>query len=194
MRDRMERLVLLPFAVGCMSESSVGVASPPARRSARAPGLRSPPIKREESDEETSSEEGTKNSASSLALPKPNISTGIHKMFKGFKNFSHLFVYKEDMEEEEMEIQIGLPTDVKHVTHIGWDGCAANPDLPMKAHTWDSFFIDPALLQNSDLCEHIPSPFPTACGLEQLESRSESKQDAKTANMEPHSDPVPLKG
>lgn len=33
-------------------------------------------------------------------------------------------VYKEEMEdeEEEKEMEIGYPTDVKHVTHIGWDG------------------------------------------------------------------------
>lgn len=24
--------------------------------------------------------------------------------------------------EKEPEIEIGLPTDVKHVAHIGWDG------------------------------------------------------------------------
>ena len=28
-------------------------------------------------------------------------------------------VYEEEIEELDMEI--GLPTDVKHVTHIGWD-------------------------------------------------------------------------
>lgn len=36
MRDRMERFVLLPFSVGCVSESSVAVAvqrQPPQRRS-----------------------------------------------------------------------------------------------------------------------------------------------------------------
>lgn len=33
-------------------------------------------------------------------------------------------VYKEEMEqmEKEMEMEIGFPTDVKHVTHIGLDG------------------------------------------------------------------------
>lgn len=25
-------------------------------------------------------------------------------------------------EEEEKEMEIGYPTDVKHLTHIGWDG------------------------------------------------------------------------
>lgn len=34
-------------------------------------------------------------------------------------------MYKEDDEEEEekeREMEIGVPTDVKHITHIGWDG------------------------------------------------------------------------
>ncbi|GAB4826629.1 hypothetical protein Ancab_033524 [Ancistrocladus abbreviatus] len=35
---------------------------------------------------------------------------------KGFKYISHLFVVKE------REMEIGYPTDVKHVAHIGWDG------------------------------------------------------------------------
>lgn len=29
-------------------------------------------------------------------------------------------------EEKDQEIQIGFPTDVKHVAHIGWDGPSAN--------------------------------------------------------------------
>lgn len=29
-------------------------------------------------------------------------------------------------DEKEEEIQIGFPTDVKHVAHIGWDGPSAN--------------------------------------------------------------------
>lgn len=35
-----------------------------------------------------------------------------------------LSVYREDdeMEEIEKELEIGYPTDVKHVTHIGLDG------------------------------------------------------------------------
>ena len=31
-------------------------------------------------------------------------------------------VYKEEIEETEKEMEIGFPTDVKHVTHIGLDG------------------------------------------------------------------------
>jgi hypothetical protein len=29
-------------------------------------------------------------------------------------------------DEKDQEIQIGFPTDVKHVAHIGWDGPSAN--------------------------------------------------------------------
>ncbi|KAL1317036.1 hypothetical protein HN51_069152 [Arachis hypogaea] len=39
---------------------------------------------------------------------------GIYKFFTG------IFVVKE--REVEMEMEIGQPTDVKHVAHIGWDG------------------------------------------------------------------------
>ncbi|KAL7213472.1 hypothetical protein ACSBR2_016075 [Camellia fascicularis] len=38
------------------------------------------------------------------------------KIYKGFKYISQIFVVKE------REIEIGYPTDVKHVAHIGWDG------------------------------------------------------------------------
>ncbi|XP_022870059.1 CRIB domain-containing protein RIC7-like [Olea europaea var. sylvestris] len=39
------------------------------------------------------------------------------KIFQGFLyRLSQIFV------EKEPEIEIGLPTDVKHVAHIGWDG------------------------------------------------------------------------
>ncbi|KAM1008811.1 hypothetical protein ACFX13_005253 [Malus domestica] len=37
-------------------------------------------------------------------------------MAKILKYFSQMFVVKE------REMKIGLPTDVKHVAHIGWDG------------------------------------------------------------------------
>jgi hypothetical protein len=36
--------------------------------------------------------------------------------------FDVIIVYKEEIEEMEKEMEIGCPTDVKHVTHIGLDG------------------------------------------------------------------------
>ncbi|CAN6722456.1 unnamed protein product [Malus baccata var. baccata] len=94
MRERMERFILLPYAIGCDSESSVavaGVQQQPPRRS--KPDTKPSPIKaEEEEDEEDSlSGESMKNLFRSLALPKPNISTGIHRLVKGFKNFSQQF-------------------------------------------------------------------------------------------------------
>uniref|UniRef100_A0A0E0MFD3 CRIB domain-containing protein n=1 Tax=Oryza punctata TaxID=4537 RepID=A0A0E0MFD3_ORYPU len=49
---------------------------------------------------------------------------GIRKLIKSFKSLSHIFeVYKdEDEDEDDMNIEIGFPTDVQHVAHIGLDG------------------------------------------------------------------------
>ncbi|CAD6259501.1 unnamed protein product [Miscanthus lutarioriparius] len=41
-------------------------------------------------------------------------------IFKGLKVFSRIFAVKEH------EMEIGYPTDVKHVTHIGWDSAAGS--------------------------------------------------------------------
>lgn len=46
-------------------------------------------------------------------------------LLKGLRYISQIFE-KEDEEEEEEEMQIGFPTDVKHVAHIGWDGPAVS--------------------------------------------------------------------
>ncbi|XP_071701396.1 CRIB domain-containing protein RIC1-like isoform X2 [Rutidosis leptorrhynchoides] len=46
--------------------------------------------------------------------------TKVKGFFRGLKNISTIFD-----EDEEEEIQIGMPTDVKHVSHIGADGPAA---------------------------------------------------------------------
>lgn len=45
-------------------------------------------------------------------------------MLKSLKRFSQLFVLDKEEEEEaeEVEMEIGFPTDVQHVAHIGWDG------------------------------------------------------------------------
>ncbi|XVF41536.1 hypothetical protein PTKIN_Ptkin01aG0287200 [Pterospermum kingtungense] len=91
---------------------------------------------REEDEESSSSDQSMKYSLKFLPLPKPDISTGLHRLFKGFKTFSQLFAYKEEMEEEEEEdMEIGFPTDVKHVTHIGLDDSAStSPSMG----SWDN--------------------------------------------------------
>ncbi|KAI4304283.1 hypothetical protein MLD38_039816 [Melastoma candidum] len=44
------------------------------------------------------------------------MATKMKGIYKGFKFLSQIFVVKE------REMEIGYPTDVKHVAHIGWDG------------------------------------------------------------------------
>ncbi|MCH85127.1 CRIB domain-containing protein RIC4-like, partial [Trifolium medium] len=99
MRQRMERLVILPFSAGCISEASVAVGVPQQRRSKHV-DTNSPHdaindvIRLEGSkgveDSDNLSGESMKNSLRLLdVVPKPNLS--FNKLFKGFKNFSQLF-------------------------------------------------------------------------------------------------------
>ncbi|KAJ4795029.1 ROP-interactive CRIB motif protein [Rhynchospora pubera] len=59
-----------------------------------------------------------------LNFPRTNIISGLQRLIKGFKNLSQLFEsYKDGDEDEEIqEIEIGFPTDVQHLAHIGLDG------------------------------------------------------------------------
>lgn len=72
---------------------------------------------------------------------------------------SGVVVYKDDeMEEDDLSMDIGLPTDVKHVTHIGIDGSATS----ILSKGWDSLKTPdlPALSPSLDLLakpEHVPS-------------------------------------
>ncbi|KAL3650120.1 CRIB domain-containing protein [Castilleja foliolosa] len=131
----MEKFVLLTFTAGCMSESSIAVGQQQAKRSKLDTNL-IPTSKEEEEeghgeqdDEESLSGENLKSPSSLLALLK------FQKLFKNFKNFSQSFAYKDDEleEEEELGIEIGFPTDVKHVTHIGLDSCASS----ILSKSWD---------------------------------------------------------
>ncbi|KAJ9701292.1 hypothetical protein PVL29_006577 [Vitis rotundifolia] len=116
MRDRMERLVVLPFTMGCVSQSSVSVGG--ATQLKKPKSEQNPPVTRRKEGEERPS--GLRLKAS-FRFP-----SRIQKLIRTtLKSFSHLFVYKEM--EMEMEMEIGFPTDVKHVTHIGWDGSSTNP-------------------------------------------------------------------
>ncbi|CAA0821263.1 CRIB domain-containing protein RIC4 [Striga hermonthica] len=119
MRDRMEKFVLLPFSAGCISESSIAVAQQQAKRSNPDTKLTPTREKEEEEDEESLSGDNLKSPLSHLALQR------FQKLFKNFKNFSQSFAYKDEFKETDMGIEIGFPTDVKHVTHIGLDGCAS---------------------------------------------------------------------
>lgn len=71
--------------------------------------------------EETSAEE----EQAAAARRDVFLLAGIRKLIKSFRSLSHIFeIYKDGDDEEEdggMDIQIGFPTDVQHVAHIGLD-------------------------------------------------------------------------
>ncbi|KAK7393377.1 hypothetical protein VNO78_21930 [Psophocarpus tetragonolobus] len=59
-----------------------------------------------------------------IRIPFVELSMSSNKVkgiFKGFRYFTQIFET-----EKEQDIQIGYPTDVKHVAHIGWDGPSVN--------------------------------------------------------------------
>nr|XP_043618367.1 CRIB domain-containing protein RIC4-like [Erigeron canadensis] len=129
MKDRMERLVVLPFTVGCVSSSSVSVSIQHYGRRPKEDINSARTVRRSmeivKDPKGMSSDQMTnKELSKSSLLSRPNIYTigSIHRLTKTIKNLSQSLVYKEEIEELEMEMEIGLPTDVKHVTHIGIDG------------------------------------------------------------------------
>ncbi|KAM0946599.1 putative CRIB domain-containing protein RIC2/4 [Dioscorea sansibarensis] len=121
MKDRMERFSVLPFSIGCVSHSSVAVSENHPTKKAHTDA---PPPPRCRGESPVTMRTGKNPSSSTfgfLPLPRPNIAAGIQKLVKSFKSLSQLFsVYEE--EDEEMEMEIGFPTDVQHLAHIGLDG------------------------------------------------------------------------
>ncbi|XP_058103233.1 CRIB domain-containing protein RIC4-like [Magnolia sinica] len=125
MKDRMERLAVLPFSMGCVSHSSVAVGESNPKKN------KADPIPSSARERECVNGVKMKNSVGLFPLPRPTlISAGFVRLFK---SFSHFFVYKEE-ETGEMEMEIGFPTDVKHVSHIGWDGSTTT----MNMKSWDA--------------------------------------------------------
>ncbi|KAM0008252.1 putative CRIB domain-containing protein RIC2/4 [Helianthus debilis subsp. tardiflorus] len=131
MKDRMERLVAFPFVTGCVSAASVAVCVQHGRRpkediDSSHMVCRSFGIPKDQKDEEgapTSSDNMMKHSFRFTSLSKPNVSIGLQRLTKSIKNLSQSLVFKDgEMDEVHMELEIGLPTDVKHVAHVGFDG------------------------------------------------------------------------
>ncbi|XP_039131217.1 CRIB domain-containing protein RIC10-like [Dioscorea cayenensis subsp. rotundata] len=60
-------------------------------------------------------------------------------LFKGMKYISQIFVVKEH------EMEIGYPTDVRHVAHIGWDSGSTNAPSWMNEFRTASDLASPAL-------------------------------------------------
>ncbi|KAJ0681608.1 putative CRIB domain-containing protein RIC2/4 [Helianthus annuus] len=125
MKDRMERLIIFPFTAGCVSSSSVSVCIQHGKRpkehiNSAHSVCRSMEVVKEAKD--TSNDEMMKGLSKFPTPSKPNIYIGFHRITRTIKSLSQSLVFKEEVDEQEMEMEIGLPTDVKHVTHIGFDG------------------------------------------------------------------------
>jgi hypothetical protein len=80
-------------------------------------------------DAENADQEQEQDQQQQAARRERDFLAGIRKLFKSFKSLSHIFeIYKDDDdsddEDDDMDtsIEIGLPTDVQHVAHIGLDG------------------------------------------------------------------------
>ncbi|XP_066315640.1 CRIB domain-containing protein RIC4-like [Miscanthus floridulus] len=113
------RFIAIRFSSGCRSQSSVDVVD--TARHGKKPHPQG-------------AETGAVPGSASVRPPAPAAAASaaggkgeslVARLLRGFKNLSQIFaVYDEDEdeEEEEREMVIGLPTDVKHVAHIGWDG------------------------------------------------------------------------
>lgn len=63
-------------------------------------------------------------------------------------------VEKDEFEEVEIDMEIGCPTDVQHVTHIGWDGIATSAADPIMKG-WDALIPHELLsLSSSQSLQH----------------------------------------
>uniref|UniRef100_A0A1S3Y8N9 CRIB domain-containing protein RIC6-like n=1 Tax=Nicotiana tabacum TaxID=4097 RepID=A0A1S3Y8N9_TOBAC len=72
------------------------------------------------------------------------MTTKVKGLLKGLRYISQVFD-----QDKEKEMQIGFPTDVKHVAHIGWDGPSV--DNP----SWMKEFKSPGAFQSAPL---VPPP------------------------------------
>lgn len=137
MREKLERFSGFPFSVSCVSHSSVDVLDAHPRRSKTE---QAPPVLASNTQYKVVSQANFSTpfiqllsafiygiavaEESEVKLKGANLSAGIQKaIMKGIKSVSQLF---SEREEEEMEIEIGFPTDVQHVAHIGLDGSIAS--------------------------------------------------------------------
>ncbi|XP_068667344.1 CRIB domain-containing protein RIC4-like [Aristolochia californica] len=136
MKYQMERFAVLPFSIGCVSESSVAVAETQTKK-----------IK----EVCTSSAGGEDQDGENASEVKNKSSFGFQRLIKGIKSFSQLFVYKEE-EIREMQMEIGFPSDVQHVTHIGWDGFTTTTTTTTTFKGWEELLpLPPISLKQFEL-------------------------------------------
>ncbi|KAE8668801.1 CRIB domain-containing protein RIC6 [Hibiscus syriacus] len=94
-------------------------------------------------------------------------------LLKGLRYISEIFE-----NEKEPEMQIGLPTDVKHVAHIGWDG----PSAVKSAPSWmNEFKSTPA--NNGEAREEGPMKSVSQDVISRDGSRDQSLPATETTDM-----------
>ncbi|KAJ0971858.1 hypothetical protein J5N97_019817 [Dioscorea zingiberensis] len=143
MKDLMERLVTLPFAAGCVSQSSIAVVrnQPKKFQPVQPPPPPLPPL--------------PPPSATRDSTLGPNISAGFQRLKKSIKSLPQLFIYREG--DGEVEMEIGFPTNVQHVAHVGWGG-SDSTGVSMKS--WDEGASDLFTLPSLSLA-HLELAMPS---------------------------------
>ncbi|KVI00317.1 CRIB domain-containing protein RIC4-like [Cynara cardunculus var. scolymus] len=166
MKGMISRFLVLPFYIGCLSQSTVGEfdstrvvkkSKPESNRVATSMAME---------EGSSSSMVEIKKSWNPTTLNRSNISKAMDRLIRiTFKGFTQMFAYK-DMEDIkiETEMEIGFPTDVKHVTHIGADGSmTTNP-----SKNWDpiqlpeTLSFPPVSLQQFELAMAVEAEEPAS--------------------------------
>ncbi|KAL8162948.1 hypothetical protein V2J09_014437 [Rumex salicifolius] len=115
MKNQIQRWIFLPFSIGCASKSSVAVESTC-----------------KDKEKKSSSMVKAKDSSMLFSIRKPSLASGFHRLIRSLRSgASRIFSYRDEEEEDEFEaeMEIGFPTDVKHLLHIGRDGSTVtNPN------------------------------------------------------------------
>ncbi|XP_057959300.1 CRIB domain-containing protein RIC5 [Malania oleifera] len=102
------------------------------------------------------------------------MTTKVKDLLKGLRYISHMFD-----SEKEQEIQIGYPTDVKHVAHIGWDGPSVNsPSWMNEFKTAPNFSSGPLSRTEEETKPIVPKGFS-----EELSRTGPGMQDSPFRNV-----------
>eukprot|EP01018_Ginkgo_biloba_P009701 Gb_14221 [translate_table: standard] len=141
MKQRIEKAVK-PYTIGCAAsldtttKNQERVSLESAARTSSASGRKKPEVLKCESvpkrssrrtksvnrasDQSISQQPPVETTMFTRPSAKSHMAGKLRRLVKGLKYLSQLFVFKEH------EMEIGYPTDVKHVAHIGWDGPSVN--------------------------------------------------------------------
>ncbi|ESQ55192.1 hypothetical protein EUTSA_v10027539mg [Eutrema salsugineum] len=130
-------------------------------------------------------------------------------IYKSFKSISQIFVVKE------RDMEIGYPTEVKHVAHVGWEGSSGSapawmsefkagaellsPRASSFSHARHSnsflttssstdFDQSPSQLNTSDRVRDVP---PIPVGLSKIHTKSKNRRKKPSSTSSPRSKPSP---